>query len=234
LLTFEAQIPAATLLTPDPLMVHLGAEDDPVGHEVRGSVLNTLQPKSMVKYRRGHGCGLLRIVRLASNKNGTLPCPFLFFNYPGTRLPEDPEELGREHYFSVGASALNVINSVLALAEVDSPKTILDFGCGAGRVTRWLRAAFPQASISACDVREDDLAFVRNKLGASTWVSGTDVGNLQQPFPFPLDLIWVGSVVTHLDEATSEALLCKLAEWLKPRGLLIASLHGRTAWYIQE
>jgi len=89
-LTFEAQIPATTLLTPDPLMVHLGAEDDPVGHEVRGSVLNTLQPKSMVKYRRGHGCGLLRIVRLASNKNGTLPCPFLFFNYPGARLLEDP------------------------------------------------------------------------------------------------------------------------------------------------
>jgi adenine-specific DNA-methyltransferase len=27
---------------------------------------------------------------IASNKNGTLPCPFLFFNYPGTHLPEDP------------------------------------------------------------------------------------------------------------------------------------------------
>ena len=139
------------------------------------------------------------------------------------------QELGREHYFSVGASALNVINSVLALAQVDSPKTILDFGCGAGRVTRWLSAAFPQATISACDLREDDLAFVRNKLGANTWVSGTDVGNLQQPFTFQLDLIWLGSVVTHLDDATSEALIRKLVEWLKPRGLLIASLHGRTA-----
>ena len=138
-------------------------------------------------------------------------------------------EMGREHYFSVGASALNVINSVLALAQVDSPKTILDFGCGAGRVTRWLRAAFPQATISACDLREADLAFVRNKLGASTWVSGTDAGNLQQPFPFPLHLIWLGSVVTHLDDTTSEALVRKLVEWLKPRGLLIASLHGRTA-----
>ena len=136
-------------------------------------------------------------------------------------------EIGREHYFFVGASALNVINSVQALAQVDSPKTILDFGCGAGRVTRWLRAAFSQATISACDLREDDLAFVRDKLGARTWVSGTDVGNLQQPSP--LDLIWVGSVVTHLDEATSEALVRKLAEWLKPRGLLIVSLHGRTA-----
>jgi SAM-dependent methyltransferase len=136
-------------------------------------------------------------------------------------------ETARKHYFSVGASALNVINSVLALAQVNSPKTILDFGCGAGRVTRWLHAAFPQAAISGCDLREGDLAFVHNNLGASTWVSGTDVANLQQPSS--LDLIWVGSVVTHLDEAAGEALVRKLAEWLKPGGLLIASLHGRTA-----
>jgi hypothetical protein len=85
---------AAALRAPDPLIVHLGAEDDPVGHKMGRSVLNTFQPKSVVKYRGGHGLRLLRIVRLPSNKNGTLPCPFLFFNYPGTRLPEDPERMG--------------------------------------------------------------------------------------------------------------------------------------------
>jgi cyclopropane fatty-acyl-phospholipid synthase-like methyltransferase len=68
---------------------------------------------------------------------------------------------GHEHYFAVGKSALNVIQATLVLAGVNSPKTILDFGCGAGRVTRWLRAAFPDAKISACDTREEDLKFVR-------------------------------------------------------------------------
>jgi hypothetical protein len=78
--------------TSDKLFVHLSSENHCVCQKTGSSVLNTLQPKSMVKYRRGHGLGLLRIVRLPSNKNGTLPCPFLFFNYPGTRLPEDPQK----------------------------------------------------------------------------------------------------------------------------------------------
>jgi hypothetical protein len=92
LLTFEARIPAAALRAPDPLIVHLGAENDPVGQKMGRSVVNTFQPKSVVKYRGGHGLGLLRIVRLPSNKNGILPCPFLVFNYQGTRLPEDPKK----------------------------------------------------------------------------------------------------------------------------------------------
>jgi SAM-dependent methyltransferase len=132
----------------------------------------------------------------------------------------------REHYFTIGASALNAILAAVALANM-APKSILDFGCGAGRVMRWLRAAFPAAAISACDVRELDLEFVGRRFGAQTWKSGVDVAALAAPGP--IDLIWVGSVVTHLDEATSLALLRKLFSWLNPQGLLIASLHGRGA-----
>lgn len=142
----------------------------------------------------------------------------------------DSDEMGytgRKHYFSVGSSALTIMLSVLALAGMDSPKTILDFGCGAGRVTRWLRAAFPQATISASDLREDDLEFVRDKFGANTWVAGTDPDSMQQPFPF--DLIWVGSVITHREAEQTEKLMAKLFEWLKPGGLLVASFHGRQA-----
>src|SRR5208337_4965559 len=41
LLTFEARIPAAALRAPDPLIVHLCAENDPVGHKMSRFVLNT-------------------------------------------------------------------------------------------------------------------------------------------------------------------------------------------------
>ena len=67
LLSLENCSSAAALRAPDPLIVHLGAYDDPVGDEMGRFVLNTLQPKGVVKYRRGHGLGLLRIVRLPSN-----------------------------------------------------------------------------------------------------------------------------------------------------------------------
>jgi 2-polyprenyl-3-methyl-5-hydroxy-6-metoxy-1,4-benzoquinol methylase len=119
---------------------------------------------------------------------------------------------GHEHYFAVGKSALNVIQATLVLAGVNSPKTILDFGCGAGRVTRWLRAAFPDAKISACDTREE---------------SAKDVAALKKPSAF--DLIWVGSVLTHLDAEISERLLRKLFGWLNLGGLVVVSVHGRTA-----
>src|SRR6516225_2011415 len=82
------------------------------------------------------------------------------------------------HYLSCGASALNVILSALSLAGQPDPAAILDFGSGAGRVTRWLRAAFPLAVLDTCDLREQDLRFCRDTFQARTWVSGNSIGDL--------------------------------------------------------
>jgi len=133
----------------------------------------------------------------------------------------------QDHYFAVGKSALSIITAVLELASAEIPRAILDFGCGAGRVTRWLRAAYADAQLSACDLREADLAFVRQWFRAETWLSGADVDALEKHGTF--DLIWVGSVMTHLDAIDSEDLLRRLFGWLRPNGLLITSLHGHRA-----
>lgn len=131
-----------------------------------------------------------------------------------------------DHYFSVGSSALNNIKSAVAVAEID-PHCILDFGCGAGRVTRWIAAAFPQAKIEGCDIRQADLEFVAQTFGARTWVSGTDVAELKPPSTY--DLIWVGSVFTHLSKDVSIRLFDKLLSWLNPNGVLVLTSHGRHA-----
>ena len=130
------------------------------------------------------------------------------------------------HYLECGASALNAILLALQMAEAVRPKTILDFGSGAGRVTRWLRAAFPESAIACCDLRAADLDFCRAHYGAETWVSGTDVAALAAPGRY--DLIWVGSVFTHLSADVSRALLAKILGWTKPGGLVVASTMGRT------
>jgi hypothetical protein len=44
--------------------------------------------------------------------------------------------------------------------------------------------------------------------------------------PKQIDLIWVGSVFTHLDWTKSTALFDKLASALGPRGVLIATFRG--------
>jgi SAM-dependent methyltransferase len=131
----------------------------------------------------------------------------------------------RRHYFSCGASALACILHAIGMSGITKPNSVLDFGCGAGRVTRWLCAAFPEALIQACDVREDDLVFVKQSLGVSTWVSGIDIAALKPPIPY--DVIWVGSVFTHLSAKTSSNLFTKLMGWLNPNGVLIFSVHGR-------
>jgi hypothetical protein len=70
---------AAAIGTPESLFFHFGVENQCVCEETGCSALNTLEPKSMVKYRCGHGLWLLRSVRLASN-NTDAPCHvhFLF------------------------------------------------------------------------------------------------------------------------------------------------------------
>lgn len=131
----------------------------------------------------------------------------------------------RQHYFSCGASALNCIMHCLGMSEIDNPGRILDFGCGAGRVTRWLRAEFPESIIHACDIRQQDLDFVSQSFAAETWVSGTDIDALEPLSTY--DVIWVGSVFTHLSAQVSTHLFDKLLSWLNPKGVLIFSVHGR-------
>ena len=130
------------------------------------------------------------------------------------------------HYLTCGASALNVITICIALSGTQ-PTSILDFGSGAGRVTRWLRAAHPAVHLSATDIRESDVDFCAHEFGASTWVSGTDIDRLESPSTY--DAIWVGSVLTHLSGIQSKRLLNRLLSWLNRDGVLIVSLHGRFA-----
>jgi cyclopropane fatty-acyl-phospholipid synthase-like methyltransferase len=129
------------------------------------------------------------------------------------------------HYLSTGASALSVLSNAINLAHIDSPKKILDFGCGAGRVTRWLRAAYPKSNLFGCDLRKSDLDFVKSRLNVETWTSSVSVEELNTNERF--DLIWVGSVFTHTSASISKKLFNKLLGWLNPGGLLIFSVHGK-------
>lgn len=130
------------------------------------------------------------------------------------------------HYLAVGASALQVIDTALQLGEVQAVRSILDFGSGAGRVTRWLCAAFPESEIAVTDVRETDIAFCAANFRVAAWTSGTDIDALCAPAQY--DLIWAGSVITHLPAGMSLRLLRKLMSWTRPGGLVIVSMHGRT------
>jgi SAM-dependent methyltransferase len=150
-----------------------------------------------------------------------------------TIAPHDAMFAGNlKHYLSCGRSALTVIAAAIELAGLPPPASILDFGAGAGRVTRWLSAAFGSARISACDLRPEDMKFLRQEFGVTAWVVDRDVRALSISGRY--DLIWLGSVITHLSADNTLELLTKLAGCCTDGGLIIASFHGRRAIERQE
>lgn len=86
-------------------------------------------------------------------------------------------------------------------------------------MTRHLRAAWPEATIHVTDLRAKDVAWVVANLGAR-----------EAPSPLPataFDLIWLGSVFTHLNPDEAKNLLATLLPALRADGLLVFSTQGR-------
>jgi SAM-dependent methyltransferase len=128
------------------------------------------------------------------------------------------------HYFKVGLSAMRVIEEAMRRADSPVVKRVLDLPCGHGRVLRFLVRRFPQAAFTACDLDRDGVDFCARAFGATPVYSETDPDALS--FDAPFDLIWCGSLITHLDAPATRALFRLFARHLAPGGLLVFSAHG--------
>jgi SAM-dependent methyltransferase len=131
----------------------------------------------------------------------------------------------RERYFAVGRSALRCIRTALSAARRPDPQRILDLPSGHGRVLRHLRAAFPAAEITACDSSIDAIEFCASTFAAVPVGSTPDLRQLSLPGRY--DLIWCGSLFTHLGERDWGALIDLFHATLSTTGVLVVSTHGR-------
>ena len=139
---------------------------------------------------------------------------------------DDMYQGNKEHYFHVGESALENIMSAISKAgkSPEDIKSILDLPCGYGRVLRVLRTAFPIASITACDLEKGGVDFCAKTFGAKPVYSDKVISNI--PVRGSFDLIWVGSLITHLDISEWYKFFGFFSQKLNPGGLLVISLHG--------
>lgn len=131
------------------------------------------------------------------------------------------------HYFDVGESALHAIESALFAArrQKSTINRILDLPCGYGRVMRFLHQAFPVARLTACDLHRDGVAFCAKTFGAIPVVSEVDVAKI--PLEGPYDLIWCGSLLTHLPQKKCAEFLALFQRLLLPGGIVVFTTHGR-------
>lgn len=133
-------------------------------------------------------------------------------------------------YLYNGGSALRAMINALVIADRPLPQSFLDFGCAFGRITRFVHAAFPETALTVSDVRLNAIEYCAKTFGADPVPSSPDIRQVR--FPRQHDLIWCGSVATHLPEDVTRDLLELLTANLKPGGLLCCTLHGRI--YPQE
>jgi SAM-dependent methyltransferase len=154
----------------------------------------------------------------------TLPASFRFPSMVTEVAEDDAMYDGRDgHYISAGLSALRAIEDALDEAPAP-PRRILDLPCGHGRVTRVLRARFPEAAITVCDLDRGGVDFAATRFGARGVYSVEDFRALN--FGESYDLIWVGSLVTHLPEQQTLRFLDCMARHMTPRSVLVVSSHG--------
>ena len=84
---------------------------------------------------------------------------------------------------------------------VDQARHILDWGCGCGRVIRFLVEDVPADRISGCDIDEAAIQWMRANMPGSAYA--TIAGLPPTPyFENTFDLVYGISIFTHLDEAT--------------------------------
>jgi SAM-dependent methyltransferase len=110
----------------------------------------------------------------------------------------------------------------------ESFNSILDFGCGCGRLVRtWGRRRGRE--MFGCDYNPDLVAWCQRKLSS---IATFKVNNADPPLDFPdeaFDFIYSYSVFTHLSEDRQKSWMTELVRVLRPGGMVLVTVHGKRA-----
>jgi cyclopropane fatty-acyl-phospholipid synthase-like methyltransferase len=131
-----------------------------------------------------------------------------------------------ESYWLMGDWAVRCVQAAVKCAELSfdvKTETILDLPCGYGRVLRFLQVAYPDADITACDISKEGVDFCVETFGVRGIYSSTDPSEIDAE---TYDVIWCGSLLTHMPEEKWEPWLSFFETHLNPGGTVVFTTHG--------
>lgn len=133
-------------------------------------------------------------------------------------------------YNRIGAGAYSVIETGLEAAgrRADDVGRMLDFGCGYGRVLRAIVQHIDPQRVDVFDVDSQGVEFCADEFGVTGLRFTRPWDWSSVPFS-AYDLIWAGSVFTHLAEGFTREMLDLLRSLLRPDGVLVFTSHGDEA-----
>lgn len=129
-------------------------------------------------------------------------------------------------YLRVGARSAERLLAATAFAG-RPVKDVLDWGCGPGRVAAHIAADHPHIVLSGCDPDAEAVDWCRSNVAGDFAVSP-----LYPPLAYAdesFDAVLGLSVMTHLTRRVQRKWLKELHRVLRPGGVFVATVHGRTA-----
>jgi SAM-dependent methyltransferase len=157
---------------------------------------------------------------------------------PGQKLAVPPailrfrvsETISAGEFLRVGEGCANLIQQCVRDLgkDFEGDCRVLDFGCGCGRTIRWFLRDGGNAEFHGVDVDAEAVAWCRQHLQQGHFLATGP----EPPLPYPadhFDIVYCLSVFTHLNESMQDAWLAELARIMKPGGVLILTVYGKTA-----
>lgn len=141
----------------------------------------------------------------------------------------------RELFDKTGRQSLEEFENALGAVgtTIASHSKVLEFGCGCGRIMRWMGPIAEHVELYGTDIDERaiewaaaNLSFARFDTNAGTPPTRYEDGQF--------DLILNHSVFTHLDAHYQDLWLTELRRITAPGGLLVLSVHGQHAFDVAE
>lgn len=112
--------------------------------------------------------------------------------------------------------------------DLGDPLTMLDWGCGCGRVLRHMLRRFPEGTrIIGVDIDVEAIAWCREQLGdVARFVCNAAEPPIAEVAGASVDLRYGVSVLSHLPEPMQDVWLAEIARLLRPGGIALLSVHG--------
>jgi SAM-dependent methyltransferase len=132
----------------------------------------------------------------------------------------------------LASGALGHGNILYALRKngiaIESLGSILDFGCGCGRIIRHWVVPTPKTKLHGSDYNPVLVDWCRTSLSTLARFSQNQ---LEPPLEYSsgqFDFVYTISIFTHLTEALQHAWMSELRRVLRPGGLLLLTVHGES------
>jgi ubiquinone/menaquinone biosynthesis C-methylase UbiE len=125
------------------------------------------------------------------------------------------------------SAAIDIYSSINSAIKLGDHQHILDFGCGCGRITRYLHKLYSNCTFFGTDIDEEAILWCQQQLSQ---IGMFTKNGESPPLPFEdqyFDIIYSISIFTHLPENMQFDWLEELRRVTKPGGYLLLTTQSR-------